>query len=217
MHIEPGVINAAKVLAANAAAVATLAAYVPGLIRQPAEIVKVLLAAAFFSVFMQAYHMPAGASELHFIGASFIYFIFGFRPTLYGFALGLLLQGVLFEPGDLVHLGVNSLSLMVPLIAAHAAFGRVCFAEGEDKAKVSWRRIAAFDAAYYTGVTLMVGFWLSLGEEPTPLADWVTFAAAYAPLVLIEPVFSWLALKGVERLPEGAVRQHTAIDQLALA
>lgn len=217
MHIEPGVINAAKVLAANAAAVATLAAYVPGLIRQPAEIVKILLAAAFFSVFMQAYHMPAGASELHFIGASFIYFIFGFRPTLYGFAFGLLLQGVLFEPGDLVHLGVNSLSLMVPLIAAHTAFGRVCFADGDDKAKVNWRRIAAFDAAYYTGVTLMVGFWLSLGEEPTPFADWVTFAAAYAPLVLIEPVFSWLALKGVERLPEGLIRQHTAIDQLALA
>lgn len=217
MHIEPGVINAAKVLAANAAAVATLASFAPGLIRRPTEIVKILLAAAFFSLFMQAYHMPAGASELHFIGASFIYFIFGFRPTLYGFALGLLLQGVLFEPADLIHLGVNSLSLMVPLIAAHAAFGRRCFAEGDGKATVNWPRIAAFDAVYYAGVTLMVGFWLMLGEEPTPLADWVAFTVAYAPLVLIEPVFSWLALKGVERLPEGGVRQYTAIDELALA
>jgi cobalt/nickel transport system permease protein len=218
MHIEPGVLNAAKILAANAGAVAVLAAHAPGLIRRPGEIVKFLLAAAFFSLFMEIYHLPVGPSELHFIGASAVYFLFGFLPTLFGFAFGLLLQGALFEPQDLIHLGVNSLSLIVPLVAVHAAMGRRFFAEGADKREVNWKRIAAFDAAYYAGVTGMVGFWLLLGEETTPLADWATFAAYYAPLVLLEPVFTWAALKGVNSLrQDGAIRRLTVVDQLALA
>jgi cobalt/nickel transport system permease protein len=63
MHIEPGVLNATKVLSANVGAVATLAAYAPGLVRRPIEIGKVLLAAAFFSVFMEIFHLPVGASS----------------------------------------------------------------------------------------------------------------------------------------------------------
>ncbi|MNR29417.1 cobalt transport protein CbiM [compost metagenome] len=73
---------------------------------------------------MEVFHLPVGASELHFVGASAVYIIFGFIPSWFGFAIGLLLQGLLFEPQDLVHLGVNSLSLMLPLIAAHGLLGR---------------------------------------------------------------------------------------------
>ena len=69
MHIEPGVLNAAKVLYANAAAIATLAAFSPKLLR-PDNLIKTILAAAFFSVFMEVFHLPVGASELHFVGAS---------------------------------------------------------------------------------------------------------------------------------------------------
>ena len=114
MHIEPGVLNASKLIYANVTAASTLTAYLPSLIRKPAMIVKIALAAVFFSVFMQIFHMPVGPSELHFVGASAVYFVFGFVPTLFGFAIGLLLQGLVFQPQDLVHLGVNSLSLMVP-------------------------------------------------------------------------------------------------------
>ena len=76
----------------------------------------------------------------------------------------------------------------------------------------------AFDAAYYSGVVAMVGFWLFLGEEATPLADWALFAASYLPLVLCEPVFTWVALKGVDRLTaDNPLRRVTALDRLALA
>lgn len=217
MHIEPGVLSATKVLAANAAAIGTLGSYVRGLIKVPADIVKTVLAAAFFSVFMELFHMPVGASELHFVGASAVYFIFGFRPTLHGFALGLLLQGFFFEPQDLVHLGVNSLSLIVPLIAAHALVGRRVVKGSKDH-PLNWQRIVSFDAPYYTGVVAMVGFWLSLGNEPTPFTNWAIFALSYLPLVLLEPVFTWAALRGLKKL-EGvrAVRHYTEVTAVQVA
>lgn len=220
MHIEIGILNASKLLAANVGAVAVLTAHTPQIVRRPGDAMKTLLAAVFFSLFMEMYHLPVGPSELHFIGASATYFLFGFLPTLIGFALGLLLQALLFEPQDMLHLGVNSLSLMVPLIAVHYSFGKRHFAnDGENGGRaLNWKRIAAFDAAYYSGVTLMVAFWLFVSDDPAPLADWALFALSYAPLVLLEPFITWTALKGVDRLAKnGLVRRCTAVDQLALA
>ena len=217
MHIEPGVLNAAKVISANIGAVGTLAAFTPSLVRRPLEIGKVLLAAVFFSLFMEVFHLPVGASELHFVGASAVYFAFGFLPTLFGFALGLLLQGLIFEPQDLIHLGVNSLSLMLPLIATHQLIGKRFF-QTDDKTPVKWSTILRFDAAYYSGVVGMVGFWLALGDEPTPLYNWAIFAASYLPLVLCEPLFTWGVVRLLNRVDAKSVlRRVTAINQLSVA
>lgn len=214
MHIEPGVLDAAKIASANVAALGALGASAWGFVRRPADLAKTILAALFFSIFMQAWHMPVGPSELHLIGASAIYFTFGFLPTLFGFALGLALQGLIFEPQDLVHLGVNSLSLMVPLIAVHAAFGRRFFSGAETR----WSSVLKFDAAYYAGVVAMVGFWLALGQEPTPLQSWARFAASYLPLVALEPLFTLAVLKGLKRFEGSApVRALTIAPQLRLA
>jgi cobalt/nickel transport system permease protein len=186
MHIEPGILSGAKIAAANLAAVSLVAAQAPQLLRKPQLVLRTLLAALFFSVFMQSFHLPAGASELHFIGAMPIYLTLGFVPALLGFGLGLLLQGVVFEPADLLHLGVNFLSLAVPLLALHATLGRRLAAG----AATHIGAVLRLDAAYYAGVALMVGFWLAMGEVATPFAEWTAFAAAYLPVVLIEPVFT---------------------------
>lgn len=218
MHIEPGVLNPAKVLYANVAAASTLTAYIPSIFRKPSLIVKTALAAVFFSLFMEVFHMPVGPSELHFVGASAVYFLFGFLPALFGFAIGLVLQGTLFEPQDLVHLGVNSLSLMVPLIIVHGLRGRRYFEQSDEKPRLTWAEIVKFDAAYYAGVVGMVAFWLALGNEATPLASWALFAASYIPLVLCEPVFTYAILKLAGKLdPAGPIRSMTAIDALAVA
>jgi cobalt/nickel transport system permease protein len=219
MHVEPGILSGGKVLAANAGAIATLGTYVGGFIRRPLDIVRTLLAATFFSVFMQMWHMPVGPSELHLIGASAIYFTFGFLPTLVGFCLGLLVQGLLFEPQDLLHLGVNSLSLMVPLVAAHALGGARCFRsdEGADGAKLSWAVILRFDAIYYSGVVAMVGFWLSLGTASGSLASWGWFALSYLPLVVCEPAISLGLLRLLGRLrSHDLVRRCTVLPRLNL-
>ena len=183
MHIEPGLLAQGKLMFANAAAVAVLAAHAPALLKKPALWLRTALAAVFFSVLMQSFHMQAGPSELHLIGAMPMYLLLGYVPTLFGFAAGLLLQGLLFEPQDLMHLAVNALSLIVPLMVVHHTLGRT--------GGLRLGRIVRLDAAYYAGVTLMVGFWLALGEQATSLSDWAVFAASYLSVVALEPVFTF--------------------------
>jgi len=193
MHIEPGVLAAAKIAGANAAALGVVAIAAALALRQPAQLLRALLAAMFFTLCMQSFHLKVGPSELHFIGAMPMYLVFGLVPTLLGFALGLALQGLLFEPADLLHLAVNTLSLALPLLAVHAAFGRRL-------RRVNLRAVLQLDAAFYAGVTLMVGLWLSIGEVATPLAEWLRFAASYIAIVAIEPLITVMVLLGVARL-----------------
>ncbi len=217
MHIEVGILSAPEVAAANATAVATLAGHARALLRRPQDIVKALLAAVFFSLFMQVWHQPVGPSELHFIGASMVYFMFGFIPTMFGFALGLLLQALLFEPQDMLHLGVNSLSLILPLIAAHAVVGRRTLASGET-ASIRWRSVLRFDAIYYGGVVTMVGFWLIGANTNASFTQWALFAASYLPVVLCEPVLSWAALRAIRGVDaRNPVRRFTAWDGTIVA
>lgn len=197
MHIEPGFLSDAKIMAANVAAVGLLAAHAPALMRRPALWLRTLLAAVFFSVFMESFHLPVGPSELHFIGAMPVYVLFGLLPTLFGFALGLLMQGLLFEPQDLVHLAVNALSLIVPLMVVHHTLGRTIAPKD-----LSVARLLQLDGAYYAGVTLMVGFWLSQGLQATALADWAAFAASYLALVAVEPLLTFALVRGSRRLGE---------------
>jgi len=191
MHIEPGMLDQFKILGANVAAIGVLATHAPALLKRPTLWLRTALAAVFFSLFMQAFHMKVGPSELHFVGAMPIYLLLGFVPTLFGFAIGLLLQGLLFEPQDLVHLAVNTLSLVVPLIALHHTMGKRL------QAALSVQTILKLDAFYYAGVTAMVGFWLMNGVGQTALADWARFAASYVSLVLLEPLFTVLIVSGV--------------------
>lgn len=185
MHIEPGLIAPAKLTLAAAVAGPLLLAYLPQVLKQPALLLRTLLAALFFSLFMQAFHMKAGPSELHFLGAMPLYLSFGFVPTLLGLALGLLLQGLIFEPQDLVHLAVNSLSLMLPLMAVHYGLAKR-LVHGERPITV--KTLLQLDSAYYGGVIAMVGFWLAIGQGETSVAEWARFALSYAPVVLLEPL-----------------------------
>lgn len=193
MHIEPGVLAAAKIVAANAVALGVVAVAVLALLKQPHLLLRTLLAAAFFTLCMQAFHLKVGPSELHFLGAMPMYLAFGLLPTLLGFALGLLLQGWLFEPADLLHLSVNTLSLVLPLLLVHASVGR-------SLTRVNLRAVLRLDASYYAGVTAIVGFWLALGEVATPLADWLRFAGSYLIVVALEPLLTVSLLLGLSRL-----------------
>lgn len=210
MHIEPGFVSAAKVLGANAAATGLLAFYLKGLVKSPFEVVKALIAAVFFSVFMQSFHAPVGPSELHFIGAMSIYMTLGFIPTIFGFAAGLLLQGLVFDPTDLPHLAVNSLSLILPLIATHKIAGSKLF-DGGMKARLSWKAIVKLDAIYYGGVTAMVGFWLLMGEVATPFSAWLTFAASYIAIVAVEPFITLLTVRVLKRYEESKVVKDLSV------
>lgn len=193
MHIEPGVLAAAKIATADVVALGVVCAVAWRLWRQPQLALRTLTAAAFCTLCMQAFHLKVGPSELHLLGAMPMYLMFGAVPTLLGFALGLLAQGLIFEPADLAHLSVNTLSLALPLLAVHAGPGRRV-------ERVNLCIVLRLDAAYYAGVTAMVGFWLAIGEVGTPLADWARFAASYLAVVALEPVLTIVILLGAARL-----------------
>jgi cobalt/nickel transport system permease protein len=193
MHIEPGLINSAKLAVANVAAIGVLGYYAKSLLK-PALVLRTLAAALFFTLFMQSFHMNVGPSELHFVGAMPMYLLLGFIPTLFGFALGLLVQGLLFEPADLVNLAANSLSLILPLIAVHYTVGQKLAA-----ARISRGTILKLDAVFYSGVTAMVGFWLVFSGAATPFASWATFAGSYLAVVMIEPLFTFAMISLLKR------------------
>lgn len=193
MHIEPGVLATGKLVLAAGGVLVLAAACLPQIWRRPMLMPRVVLAAAFFTLCMEVFCLKVGPSELHFIGAMPMYLAFGLLPTLCAFALGLLVQGLLFEPADLVHLAVNTLSLALPLLAVHGLRGRRV-------RRVTVADVLRLDAMYYAGVTLMVGFWLSQAEVATPLAEWLRFAASYLAVVAIEPVLTIAMLGLVARL-----------------
>ena len=155
MHIEIGILPQDKLVMAAVAATGLLAVHAKPLLTSPANWLRTALAAVFFSILMQLWHLPVGPSELHLVGAIPIYLLFGYIPTLFGFMLGLFLQAFFFEPQDMLHLAVNFLSLGVPLVVVHATYGR-------HLQKLRLTNLVTLDAFYYTGVTLMVGFWLSI-------------------------------------------------------
>ena len=218
---SPGYIAPAKIIVANISAVGGLVYFARDMSKNPTALVtttaKTVLAAGFFTVFMQSFHMSIGPSELHFIGASAMYLTLGFLPTLFGFALGLLFQGLLFEPLDLPHLAVNTLSLIVPLVTVHYAFGRK-FLDDTFGKRLSLAAILKLDAAYYAGVTGMVGFWLFIGDVATPFSAWVAFASSYMAIVAIEPVFTYVIVRMLKRYETSfLVSRFFSVGQLNLA
>lgn len=215
MHIEPGIIDPLRVAAANAVALAVVASQLPALVRAPLNFVKVGLAAIVFSVLMQAWHLPVGPSELHLIGATTVYLLFGFAPSMVGFALGLLLQGFFFEPADLVHLGVNSLSLMLPLVAVHQTFGkRLLAARHADR--FTFARVLRIDAVYYAGVSAMVAFWLMISKDAFALSDWGRWALAYMPVFALEALITFTTVTIMKTWRgNSALARFTDINRLA--
>lgn len=75
---------------------------------------------------------------------------------------------------------------MVPLVVLHHSMGKKVQSL-QNLQDLSVSNILKLDAVYYSGVTLMVGFWFSIINVSTPVADWaIQFAASYLSMVLIE-------------------------------
>ncbi len=216
MHIENGIIDPLRIVAANTAALGLIATQLKGLIQVPVNIVKAIAAALIFSVLMQSWHLSVGPSELHLIGATTIYLLLGFRPTMVGFALGLMLQTII-EPQDIVHIGVNSLSLMIPLIGVHMSFGKRLFG-AETADRFTFARVLRLDAIYYGGVASMVAFWLMISNTPFPATAWAQWAVAYMPVFVLEAMLTFGAVTLFGRGRENSlVQTYSNIGQLNLA
>jgi len=130
-----------------------------------------------------------GVSEVHFILGSTLFLILGAAPAALGLALGLLLQGLFFEPADLPQYGMNVTTLLVPLFAIQALAGRV-IARNTAYVDLQYRQALALSTAYQSGIVAWVAFWALYGAGfgAANLANIVTFAASYALVIVIEPL-----------------------------
>lgn len=211
MHIEPGLVDGAKIVlsyvtAAGAGAYALQRAGVALREQGAASFTGRAIAstALVFSFFEILPHFPVGVSEVHLILGSTLFLIFGVAPAAFGLALGLLLQGLLFAPFDLPQYGMNVTTLLVPLFALEALARRII---PSDMAYVDlgYGQVLSLSLAYQGGIVAWVAFWAIYGQGVTPsnLAAISTFGGAYLLVVLIEPMVDLLVLasaKGIRGL-----------------
>jgi ABC-type Co2+ transport system permease subunit len=197
MHIEPGVVDGAKIALSYATAAAAGGLLVKmswDTITRDGGAASLALRSVFttllvFSFFEVLPHHPVGVSEVHFILGSTLYLIFGAGPAAIGLALGLLIQGVLFAPFDLPQYGMNVTTLLVPLYAMSLLAKRIIPAHTAYK-DVSYKQALALSTSYQGGIVLWVGFWALYGHGfgAENLSQIAAFGAAYMLVIVLEPL-----------------------------
>lgn len=197
MHIEPGVVDGAKIVLSYATGLASLGMAAKTAIdtvkkdRSAAAFAvrSAVAAAAVFSFFQVLPHYPVGVSEVHLILGSTLFLILGAAPAAIGLALGLLLQGLFFAPFDLPQYGMNITTLLVPLFVISMLAKRI-IAPRTAYVDLKYGQALALSTAYQGGVVTWVAFWALYGQgfAASNLLSIATFGSAYMLVVLIEPL-----------------------------
>lgn len=209
MHIEPGLVDAAKIPLSYATAAASLGlagkAVLAGMDRLsglPAFAARAAMATVItFACFEVLPHAPVGVSEVHLILGTTLLLLFGVGPAAVGLALGLLIQGLFFAPFDLPQYGMNITTLLVPLFAMAALAKRIIPANTA-YTDVSYVQTLKLSLAYQGGIIAWVAFWSIYGQGfgAANLASIGTFAAAYATVILVEPLVDLAVLGGAKSM-----------------
>lgn len=196
MHIEPGLIDATKIVLSygTAAAAGVVGLYhAAETIREKGVISLVLrsiIATISVFVFFEVLpHFPVGVSEVHFILGSTLFLILGAGPAAIGLAMGLLIQGLFFAPNDLPQYGANLTTLLVPMFALHMLAKRI-IAPATAYVDLKYSQALALSSAYQAGIVAWVAFWAFYGRGfgAENLASVASFGAAYMIVIVIEPL-----------------------------
>ncbi|MGE2835963.1 energy-coupling factor ABC transporter permease [Mycobacterium sp. SMC-4] len=208
MHIEPGIVDGAKIVlsyatAGGAGAYALTMAWKHLKERGAASMllgtsVTTALVLVFFEILP---HFPVGVSEVHLILGSTLFLLFGVAPTAFGLALGLLLQGMFLAPFDLPQYGMNLTTLLVPLFALQYVAART-IAPQTPYTSLKYRQALTLSLTYQAGAVSWVGFWALYGEgfSGQTVAAVATFGAAYLLVIVVEPVADLAVLAGAKAL-----------------
>ena len=206
MHIEPGLVDGAKITlsyATAAAAGATGLWYARHAIIERGTVslaIRSMLAAVLTFVFFEVLPtFPFGVSEVHFILGSTLFLILGAGPSAIGLVLGLLIQGMFFSPSDLPQFAMNMTTLLVPLFALTAMARRV-IAPNTAYVDLKYSQVLALSACYQGGVVAWVAFWAIYGMGSEAIAPVGTFALAYMAVIVLEPLADLAVLAGAKAL-----------------
>ncbi|GAB3117953.1 energy-coupling factor ABC transporter permease [Novispirillum itersonii] len=225
MHIEPGIVDGAKLTLsyATAAGAFGLAAKMAlGNIRDNGGIGALALRSAIttalvFSFFEVLPHHPVGVSEVHLILGSTLLLLFGAGAASIGLAAGLLIQGLFFAPFDLPQYGMNVTTLLVPLWGIHLLARRIVPAKTA-YVDLKYAQALALSTAYQGGIVAWVAFWAFYGHgfSAESFASVGSFGLAYMSVILVEPLIDLAVLAAAKALrqfstgPAFNVRLHTA-------
>ncbi len=221
MHIEPGVVDGAKMAFAYATA-AGAAGYTAKLAIEDLRshngvsfAARTVLAAIGTFVFFEVLpHFPVGISEVHFILGTTLFLLMGAAPAALGLALGLLVQGTFFAPSDLPMFFVNVTTLLVPLFAITALARRI-IPEKTAYVDLGYGDVLKLSALYQGGVVAWVAFWAFYGQGvgAETFQSVLTFGAAYMLVVLIEPIADLAVLAGAKAW-RGLERSGVVVNRL---
>ncbi len=209
MHIEPGVVDGAKIVMSYATAIGAVALagnMALDTIRNDCGVaalavrsfIATILVFGFFQVLP---HYPVGVSEVHFILGSTLYLLFGGGAAAIGLAFGLLLQGVFFAPSDLPQYGINVTTLLVPLWAVSLLAKRI-IPPHTSYVDLKYTEALALSTAYQGGVVAWVAFWAFYGQGfgAENIASVASFGAAYMLVIILEPIADLAVLFGAKTL-----------------
>ncbi len=223
MHIEPGVVEGAKLFLSYATAVAGLgltAKLARDAVRENGGVAALALRSLLTTILVFGFfevlpHHPVGVSEVHLILGSTLLLMFGAGATAIGLAAGLLIQGLFFAPFDLPQYGMNVTTLLVPLWGIHELARRIIPARTA-YVDTSYKQALALSTAYQGGIVAWVAFWAFYGHgfSAENLASVGSFGLAYMSVVLVEPLIDLgvlAAAKSLTRYSQGPlfnVRLH---------
>ena len=197
MHIEPGVVDGAKMtlsFATGAASFGLAGKMAYDTIRHDGGVSALALrgvaATALVFCFFEVFpHYSVGISEVHFILGSTLYLILGAGPAAIGLAGGLLLQGLFFAPSDLPQYGINVTTLLVPLWAMSLLAKRI-IPRDTPYVNVTYLQALSLSTAYQGGIIAWVAFWAFYGRGfgAENLAEVGSFGGAYLTVIILEPL-----------------------------
>lgn len=214
MHIEPGVVDGAKLLlsvgTASVACALTVKAIIDTLRSDgvSALMTRTLITTCLvFVSFEVLWHHPVGVSEVHLIMGSTLFLLFGVVPTALGLSLGLFIQGVFFAPTDLPQFGMNLTSLLLPLFAM-SLVARQIIKPSTAYVDLSYRQTLKLSLVFQGGVVVWVAFWTIYGQG-LYAANWealASFAAAYSAVIVIEPLLDLGVLATAKHMDSKTIR-----------
>lgn len=197
MHIEPGVVDGAKIIlsyATGAAALGLTAKMSLDTIRHDGGAKALVLRSVFTTLLVLVFfevlpHPAVGVSEVHFIFGATLYLIFGTGPAAIGLVVGLLLQGLLWERSDLPQYFINITTLIAPLWAV-AFLARRIVTHDTPYVRLRYWQALLLSGAYQGGVILLVACWAFYGRGfgTENAAAVALFAGTYLIVIVVEPL-----------------------------
>ncbi|RDI96704.1 cobalt transporter [Meiothermus sp. QL-1] len=208
MHIEPGVVQGAKLYLSYGTGAAVLGVALGAAAHHlrahgagPLALRGLLATLGTLVCFEVLPHPAVGVSEVHLILGTTFYLLFGLGPAALGLALGLWVQGLLFSPTDLPQYWMNVTTLLAPLFAVHLLARRI-IPPNTPYVHLGYRQVLGLSVAYQGGIVAWVAFWALYGHGfgAENLAQIGAFAGAYLLVVLIEPLVDLAVLAAAKSL-----------------